>query len=119
MGIEQKVMNDIKNSAIVDIQPNVYYYDRPENKSGLYDYIRFFVLDERRKLFCANKHLATEYHIQVDIFSTKDYTELSDVIVREMENKRYYLVDTDRQVFIKGDIKIYNKSLIFIYTELV
>ena len=117
MGIEQKVMNDIKNSAIVDIQPNVFYYDRPESQTGLFDYIRFFILDEKRDLYYANKHHATVYHIRVDIMATNDYTALSDVVVRTLEKKNYHLIDTDREVYVKGDIKIYNKSLIFTFTK--
>lgn len=117
MGIEEKIMNDMLNSPIVDIQPNIFYYDRPESQSGLFDYIRYFVLDEKRDLYYANKHHATIYHIRVDIMSTKDYTALSDVVVDTLEKKDYYLIDTDREVFSKGDILIYNKSLIFTFIK--
>ena len=49
--------------------------------------------------------------------ATKDYTALSDVVVRTLEQKNYHLIDTDREVYVKGDIKIYNKSLIFTFTK--
>lgn len=117
MGIEEQIMNDMLHSPIGTMQPNIFYYDRPESQTGLFDYIRFFILDEKRDLYYANKHHATVYHIRVDIMATKDYTELSDVVVRTLEKKNYHLIDTDREVYVKGDIKIYNKSLIFTFTK--
>ena len=86
-GIEEQIMNDMLDSPIVDIQPNIFYYDRPEAQTGLFDYIRFFILDEKRDLYYANKHHATVYHIRVDIMANKDYTALSDVVVRTLEQK--------------------------------
>lgn len=117
MGIEEQIMNDMLHSPIGTMQPNIFYYDRPESQSGLFDYIRYFILDEKRDLYYANEHHATNYHIRVDIMSTKDYTQLSDTIVRTLEKKNYHLIDTDREVYTKGDILIYNKSLIFSYTK--
>lgn len=47
-------------------------------------YVEYLIYDEEGALFAEGKEIATEYYIQVDIFSKGDYTEIETKIKEKM-----------------------------------
>lgn len=77
-------------------------------------YIEYEFYDENGEEWAENKEIATNYYIQVDIFSKIDYTELENKIKEKMINagfNRSMCAD-----LYENDTQLYHKAMRFFIT---
>lgn len=88
--------------------------DLSENNIG----ISYHFFDEGYDLYSDGKGSKPGGSLQVDVFSKSDYTETVNQIVELLENSGFKLADKrDSEDSLTGDIKYYQKVLIFNYNE--
>ncbi|EKY26553.1 hypothetical protein [Clostridium celatum] len=114
--MEEKFKNDLENEKVLALCKNIFYWDKAEN-SKENEYIRWFILDEQRRAFAGGKYLYTEFDIQVDIYTLRSYRNLSNAIIKALEDKKYTVISNENGVIKKGNIKLYNKTLRFRFNK--
>ncbi|GLY09598.1 tail completion protein gp17 [Pseudobacillus badius] len=80
-------------------------------------YITFFFYNEFGSEFADDEEIATDYSLQVDIWSKGGYTALTEKIkaaLKEIGYRRSFASD-----FYEKDTKIYHKVLRFRHTEVL
>ena len=71
-------------------------------------YVEYEIFDENGEEWAENKEIATNYYVQVDIFSKNDYTDLENKIKEIMTNAGFNrsmcadLYENDTQLFHKA-----------------
>lgn len=77
-------------------------------------YIEYLFYDENGEEWAENKEIATNFYIQVDIFSKGSYSDLESKIKEKMINadfKRSMAADS-----YESDTQLYHKAMRFIFT---
>lgn len=77
-------------------------------------YVEYEIFDEFGEEWAENKEIATNYYIQVDIFSKTDYSSLEDMVKQKMAStgfNRSMAADLYEQ-----DTGLYHKAMRFITT---
>lgn len=77
-------------------------------------YLEYEIIDEYGEEWAENKEIATNYYIQIDVFSKGDYTELENKIKEKMINAGFTR-STAADLYEK-DTGLYHKAMRFIYT---
>lgn len=78
-------------------------------------YLTYTIIDEWGSEFAENEEIATEYNIQIDIFSKGDYTILEEKVKEVMATSEFYR--TSAFDFYEDDTGLYHKVIRFIYTK--
>lgn len=78
-------------------------------------YVTYTFIDEYGAEFAENEEIATNYSIQIDIFSKGDYTELENKIKQIMKSNDFYR--TSAFAFYEDDTGLYHKVIRFFYTK--
>lgn len=84
-------------------------------KKPIAPYIEYAIYDEEGALFAEGEEIATDYYIQVDIFSKGDYTALEDVIMAKMKSAG--LARSGGADLYEDATELYHKAMRFIYTS--
>lgn len=79
-------------------------------------YVTYTFIDEYGEEFAENEEIATNYNIQIDIFSKGDYTEIENKIKEIMKSNGFYR--TSAYGFYEDDTGLYHKAIRFIYTKM-
>ncbi|ACL19516.1 conserved hypothetical protein [Desulfitobacterium hafniense DCB-2] len=111
--IKQLLNQVLSSPEIVNLLPNkrVYFLhaEAPEKP-----YLEYEIIDEFGEAWAENREIATNYYIQVDIFSMGDYTAIENAVKDTMISygfKRSMSVD-----LYENDIKLYHKVMRFVIT---
>lgn len=117
--MKKKIINDLNDNRITNLCNSIFYYKKPE-KDRAKTYIRWFFLDTEYTLFAGNKPMAKIFEIQIDIFSNKNYENLSKIIQTVLSEKNYNLYDEeDLEEETDKDNLIYHKVLRFKYLKFI
>ncbi|NRT32648.1 prohead protease [Clostridium beijerinckii] len=104
----KKLMKDtLSNTDILNLTTDKkVYFLHAENPKP--PYVEYEIFDENGEEWAENKEIATNYYVQVDIFSEKDYTDLENKIKEIMINAGFNrsmcadLYENDTQLFHKA-----------------
>jgi hypothetical protein len=89
--LREKLRNDLTDQRITDIVgENIFYIHAPEAKNL---YIEYMFYDNNDSDFASNKNNSEIYYIQIDIFSSGDFTELENAIKDVMKEKGYIYIN--------------------------
>ncbi|WP_017416767.1 hypothetical protein [Clostridium tunisiense] len=77
-------------------------------------YVEYEIFDEDGAAWSEGKEVATNYYVQIDIFSKEDYTELENKIKEKMINAGFER--TGGADLYEEDTQLYHKPMRFIYT---
>jgi hypothetical protein len=80
-------------------------------------YITYFIFNEMGDLFADNEEIVTGYHVQVDIWSKGDYTDIENQLKELMTAagfKRTYAIE-----LYEEETHIYHKAIRFFYEEVI
>lgn len=77
-------------------------------------YVECAIYDEDGALYAEGKEIATNYYIQVDIYSKGDYTALEDAIMAKMKGSGFER--SGGADLYESDTFLYHKAMRFIYT---
>lgn len=77
-------------------------------------YVEYAIYDEEGALYAEGNELATDYFIQVDVFSKGDYSALEDAVKGKMISAGF--VRSSGADLYEEDTLYYHKAMRFIYT---
>lgn len=107
INIKKLVKDTLSNTDILNLTTDKkVYFLHAENPTT--PYIEYEIFDENGEEWAENKEIATNYYVQVDIFSKKDYTDLENKIKEVMTNADFSrsmcadLYENDTQLFHKA-----------------
>ena len=101
-----KVYNILKKLGVP-----VLWNVRPKN----FPSITYFFYNEHGQEFGDGEEIGTNYSLQVDIWSKKDFTELAERAKVVLEENGFYRINANE--FYEDDVKVYHKVLRFTYLE--
>lgn len=78
-------------------------------------YVTYTFIDEWGAEFAENEEIATNYSVQVDVFSKVDFTDLVEKIKQKMKDNDFYRTGVNE--FYENDTGLYHCVLRFIYTK--
>ncbi len=113
MGIKQYVRQVLMDNDILNLTAdNKVYFLHATNPQ--IPYIEYNIFDEFGEEWAENKEIATNYYIQVDIFSKGNYSALENLIKEKMINAGF-----DRSMcadLYEADTGLYHKAMRFFIT---
>lgn len=80
-------------------------------------YVEYQIVNEYGQAYAENREIATNYTVQVDIFSKGDYTELENKVREKMIKAGF-----DRAMgadLYEQETKLYHKAMRFTYTKTI
>lgn len=77
-------------------------------------YVEYAIYDEEGALYAEGSELATDYYIQVDVFSKGDYSALEDAIKAQMESAGF--ARSSGADLYESDTFYYHKAMRFNFT---
>lgn len=114
MEIKEYLKNVLSDSEIVsltgDQKIHFLHADQP-----IAPYIEYEIYDEAGAQWEENIEIATDYYIQIDIFSQDDYTELENKIREKMRTAGF--ARTSAVDLFEESMMYYHKAMRFIYTQ--
>lgn len=111
--IKQYIRQVLSDTEITNLLPDkkVYFlHAESPNKP----YIEYEIYDENGEVWAENKEIATNYYVQIDIFSLGDYTGIENKVKEKLINqgfKRSMAAD-----LYEEDTKLYHKAIRFLVT---
>lgn len=107
MNIKQFVRQVLSDNEVLSLTADkkVYFLHA---STPITPYIEYEIYDEYGEEWAENKEIATNYYIQVDIFSNGDYTQLENKIKEKMINAGFIrgmcadLYEVDTHLFHKA-----------------
>ncbi|MFC4780895.1 prohead protease [Eubacterium multiforme] len=110
MSIKKHLLNTLNCSEILNLTGDKRVHFLHANNPKI-PYLEYEVISENGEEFAESREIYTNYLIQVDIFSKGDYTELEEIIKKEML-KAGYCRDQAVDMYEK-DTKLYHKAMRF------
>lgn len=84
MNIKQYLLNVLKNKEIIDLLPDKKVYFLHANNPNKSMYLEYEIINEFGVEYSEGNEDYTTYVVQIDIFSTGDYTELEETVKKHM-----------------------------------
>ena len=84
MNIKQYLLNVLNSKEILDLLPDKRVYFLHANNPNKVLYLEYEIINEYGVEHSENNEDYTTYSVQIDIFSTADYTTLENVIKKIM-----------------------------------
>lgn len=113
--IKQYIKQMLSDTEIINLLPNKkVYFLHADSSEVKKPYIEYEIYDENGEEWAENKEIATNYYLQVDIFSLGDYTEIENKVKEKMINqgfKRSMAAD-----LYEEDTGLYHKAMRFLIT---
>ncbi|NYB73855.1 DUF3168 domain-containing protein [Sedimentibacter hydroxybenzoicus DSM 7310] len=110
----QFVRNVLMDKEITDLTADKKVY-LIKGTNATAPYVVYTFIDEWGAEFAENEEIATNYNVQVDIFSKGDFTELANKIKVKMKDNDFYR--TSANDFYENDTQLYHCVLRFNYTK--
>ena len=111
MNIKQYLLKVLNDTEIINLLPNkkVYFLHAANPNKQLY--LEYEIVNEYGAEFSEDSEDFTSYVVQVDIFSTADYTELENTVKRIMVDNGFSR-DTAADLYEK-ETGLYHKAMRF------
>lgn len=110
MNIKQYLLNTLENKEILNLLGDrKVFFLHATNPTP--PYLEYEIINENGEFFCENKEEYTNYTIQVDIFSKKDYTEIEDRVKKCMQDRDFNR--TNGADLYEKDTGLYHKAMRF------
>lgn len=111
MDIKKYLLNVLNSKEIIDLLPNkkVYFLHATNPNKKLY--LEYEIINEYGAEFSEDSEDFTSYVVQVDIFSTADYTKLENA-VKKIMIKNGFVRDTAADLYEK-ETGLYHKAMRF------
>ncbi|WP_019850628.1 hypothetical protein [Desulfitobacterium sp. PCE1] len=111
--IKQLLNQVLSSPEIINLLPDkrVYFLHAEAPKAP---YVEYEIINENGQEWAENKEIATNYYVQVDIFSMGDYTAIENAVKEKMIShgfKRSMAAD-----LYESDTKLYHKAMRFLIT---
>lgn len=110
MKIKKYLHQVLSQKEIIDLLPDkkVYFLHADKPKPP---YIEYEIYNAQGAEYAENEETATEYFIQVDIFSLGNYSEIEDMVYKTMIKAGFYRYD-ENDMYEK-DTHLYHKGFRF------
>nr|WP_206155051.1 prohead protease [Clostridium muellerianum] len=79
----------MSNKEIIDLLPNSKIFFLHANNPNKKLYLEYEIVNEFGTEFSEGNEEYTEYTVQIDIFSTGDYTQLENIVKKHMINSGF------------------------------
>lgn len=114
MNMKQYLRSVLMDKEITDLTADkkVYLIHAPNATAP---YVTYTFFDEWGAAFAENDEIATNYSIQVDIFSKGDFTDLEEKIKEKTTNNGFRR--TSSADFYESDTGLYHCAIRFNYTK--
>lgn len=112
--IKQFVRSVLMDSEITNLTADKKVYLMQANNANP-PYVTYTFIDEWGVEFAENEEIATNFNVQVDVFSKGDFTELVGKIKEKMKANDFYRTGVND--FYEDDKQLYHCALRFIYTK--
>lgn len=113
VNIKKLVKDTLSNTEILNLTTDKKVYFLHASNSNP-PYIEYEFYDENGEEWAENKEIATNYYIQVDIFSKTDYTDLENKIKEILTNAGFNRsMSAD---LYENDTKLFHKAMRFLVT---
>lgn len=113
VNIKKLLKDTLSNGEILDLTADKKVYFLHANNPTT-PYIEYEIFDENGQEWAENKEIATNYYVQVDVFSKGDYTNLENKIKEVMTNAGFNR-STCADLF-ENDTQLYHKAMRFLVT---
>lgn len=113
--IKQFVKSVLSDIEIISLLPDKKVYFLHAMNPNKTMYVEYEIFDENGEAWSEGIEIATNYYVQVDIFSTGDYTIVENKIKEKMINagfERSMCADLWEQ-----DTQLYHKAMRWVYTN--
>lgn len=104
-------INELVAETLKPLPVPVYFSARKEVQPP---FVLFVINDERGTAFWDDEEQEITYKVTVNIFTTGNYIELKNQIVKLMREAGFYR-DSIPQVLYQEDIGVYNQPMFFSY----
>ncbi|NEZ93807.1 prohead protease [Clostridium botulinum] len=111
MNIKQYLLKVLNSKEILDLLPDKKVYFLHTNNPNKSMYLEYEIINEYGADYSEGKEDYTTYVVQVDIFSTGDYTECEEVVKKIMIQNEFNR-DTAADLYEK-ETGLYHKALRF------
>lgn len=89
MNIQEHLLNVLSNKEIIDMLPDKKVYFLHANNPDKSLYLEYEIINEYGTEYSEGNEDYTTYIVQVDIFSTGDYTQLEEVVKKIMMQNNF------------------------------
>jgi len=111
---KQFVKSVLMNSEIINLTANKkVYLIKATNATA--PYVTYTFIDEWGAAFAENEETATNYSVQIDVFSKSDFMELVKKIKEKMKDNDFYRTSVNE--FYETDTGLYHCAIRFVYTK--
>ncbi len=111
MNIKKYLKDVLSNKEIIDILPDKKVYFLHANNPNKSLYLEYEIINEYGVEYSEGKEDFTTYIVQVDIFSTGDYTQL-EIIVKKVMMQNGFERDMAADLYEK-ETGLYHKAMRF------
>ena len=111
MDIKKYLLNVLNSKEIIDLLPNkkVYFLHATNPNKKLY--LEYEIINEFGAEYSENEEDYTTYIVQIDIFSTGDYTQIESIVKKAMTDNGFSR-DMAADLYEK-DTGLYHKAMRF------
>ncbi|NRT88529.1 prohead protease [Clostridium beijerinckii] len=113
VNIKKFIKDTLSNSEILNLTADKKVYFIHANGPTA-PYIEYEIFDENGEEWAENKEIATNFYLQVDIFSKTDYTDLENKIKEKMTNAGF-MRSTSADLY-ENDTQLFHKAMRFFIT---
>ncbi|CUU45471.1 prohead protease [Clostridium beijerinckii] len=113
VNIKKLVKDTLSDAEILNLTADKKVYFLHANNPTS-PYIEYEFYDENGEEWAENKEIATNYYVQVDIFSKTDYTNLENKIKEKMTNAGF-MRSTSADLY-ENDTQLFHKAMRFFIT---
>lgn len=111
MDIKKYLLKTLKNREIIDLLPDKRVYFLHANNPDKKLYLEYEIINEYGEEYSEGTEDFTTYIVQIDIFSTGDYTQLEEIVKKIMLQNGFNR-DIGNDLYEK-DTKLYHKAMRF------
>lgn len=111
MNIKQYLLKILNNKEIINLLPNRKVYFLHANTPNKELYLEYEIINEYGAEYSEGTEDYTTYIVQIDIFSTGDYTQLEEIVKKIMLQNGFNR-DIGNDLYEK-DTKLYHKAMRF------
>ncbi|MBS4539824.1 prohead protease [Clostridium sp. D2Q-11] len=115
MSIRKLVKDTLSHAEILNLTSNGYVYFLKKSQDVQPPYVTYRIYDEGGEDWTENREVATNYYVQVDIFSKGSYSELERLIKEKMINACF--IRTASVDLYEEETELYHKAIRFLFTQ--
>ena len=111
-----QLKKDLNDTKLTKECKNIYYLHKTDN-TKCDKYIEYEIISEKDNNYCANRNLATDYIIQIDVFSKYENGFKIMKIIKEVLEEKGYRFYNSFDTY-EDDTNLYHFATRFTYKKL-